>query len=173
MPPFTTAHGIVELMSVWAFAPATGPTPPSINNHGTSWIKLESAPGLHDAPESDDNRDARTTTHGEILYPGFKLGRTFSLKSTIYANDEHEMYALLTGIRRGYTENMVDEGEFTITPYASVGGPVWNLSARVLGYHPDEVFTYNRGRMFPYRWGFELVFRQSDPKFYSAAVAFD
>lgn len=173
MAPFTTTHGIVELVSVWAFTPASGPTPPAINDHGTSWIKLESAPGLHDAPEADDNRDARTTEDGEITYPGYKLGRTFSLKGTIYANNEHELYALLTPLRRGYTTNMVDEGSFTVTPYSGIGGPVWNLSVRVLGFHPDEIFTHNRGREFPYRWGFELVFRQSDPLFYSGGVGFE
>lgn len=169
---FTTDHGIVELMSTWQFVPSSGPSPPPINDHGDSWIKLESAPGLHDAPEADDNRDPRTIEDGEIIYPGFKLGRTFSLKASVYANNEDEMYTLLTGVRRGYTTNMVDEGRFTITPYSGIGGPVWNLDARVLGFHPDDTFTWNLNQKFAYRWGFELVFRQSDPLFYSDDTAY-
>lgn len=168
----TTDHGIAELVSTWAFAPATGPTPAVINDHGTSWIKLESAPGLHDGPESEDNREGRTNVDGEIIYPGFKLGRTFSLKCTVYAENELDMRALLTSIRRGYTFNMDLEGVFTVTPYSGIGGPTWTFGARVLGFHPDEVFNHSDHRKWKWRWGFELVLRMSDTLFYSSATGY-
>lgn len=169
---FTVDHGIAERVSTWAFAPATGPTPPNINDHGTYWIKLESAPGLHDGAESEDNREGRTNADGEIIYPGFKLGRTFSLKCTVYAENELDMRGLLTAIRRGYTSDTDAEGVFTITPYSGVGGPVWTLGARVLGFHPDETFDKKDNRVWKWRWGFELVFRMSDTLFYSSATGY-
>lgn len=168
----TTDHGIAELLSTWTFAPATGPSPPAINDHNTAWIKLNSAPGLHDGAEAEDPREGRTNADGEIIYPGFKLGRTFSLKCEIYAEDEPAMRALLTGVRRGYTTDTDGEGVFTVTPYSGLGGPVWTLGARVLGYHPAEVFTHSDHRKWKWRWEFELVLRMSDTLFYSSAVGF-
>lgn len=169
----TTAHGIVELISVWEFAPGSGSAPPDINDHGsTSWVKLNSAPGLHDGAESDDNREARTNVDGEIIYPGFKLGRTFTLKSEVYAEDELEMYALMTELRRGYTTETDLEGVFTVTPYSGMGGVVWNFQARTLGFHPAEVFTHSRHRKWKFRWEVDVVLRMSDTLFYSSAVGY-
>lgn len=169
---YTTDHGIVELSSTWAYAPATGPTPPTINDHGASWVIMRSAPGLQDGPESDDNREPRTTVQGEIIYPGLKLGRTFSLKCEVLANDEASMRFLLTYARRGYCFNMDDEGTWTVTPYTGVGGVVWNLKTRTLGFHPAESFTYEQNRPWKWRWEFELVVRMSDALFYSDDVAY-
>lgn len=169
----TTDHGIVERMSTWAYAPATGPTPFVINDHAaTAWIILKGAPGLHDGPEADDNREPRTTIDGEITYPGLKLGRTFTLKCELYAETDSELYIMMTSLRRGYTFDTSLEGAFTITPYSDIGGPVWNFSARCIGFHPAEEWTWVRNRKWKFRWELDIVMRMSNPNFYSSAVSY-
>lgn len=170
--PYTTAHGVPVRDAVWTFAPATGSAPPAINDHSTSWIQLLNAPGLNDAPEADDNREPRTNVDGEIIYPGFKLGRTFSLSLLILAEDELAMLALLTGLRRGYTTNMNAEGTFTVTPYSGRGGPVWTFGARILAFDPEDDFTFSRHRVWKYRWAVAIQARMSNPLFYVGATGY-
>lgn len=170
--PYTTDHGVPDIDATHAWTPVTGPTPPVINDHGNPWIKLLGAPGMHDGPESDDNREPRTIQDGEIVYPGFKLGRTFTLNCEAQAENELDMRLMLTTARRGFTFNMVDEGLMTVVPYSGVGGPTWTYHARVIAFDPADDFTWERNRVWKFRWPFAITLRMSDPLYYSSSVGY-
>jgi hypothetical protein len=62
---------------------------------------------------------------------------------------------------------MVNEGTMTVTPFAWVGGPTWTFKARCTAFTPDGDFDYLPTLYIPFRHGFQLTLRMSDPRFYT------
>lgn len=135
------------------------------------WIKVTGIAGWRDLPESVDNREPKTYGPGEIVYPSEKLGKTVVYSCEARATTREEIRAQITGCLRGFGGTLT-EGTMTVTPYAAPGGVVWTFMARVLIVDPEDTFSYFERRRAPYRWGFTVALRMSDPFFTTGGVKY-
>lgn len=131
------------------------------------WIHVLNVTNWRHGVESEDNRQARTISDGEITYPSKKLGVTKVCEYEIRADSVRSLDQTLTAVVAAF-DNMSDEGTMAFTPYE--GGPVWAFDARVLSLEPDPDWDYNdEGRGWAVQQGFQLSLRLSDPYFYAVS----
>jgi hypothetical protein len=172
---YTAADGPPDLDGVHVWTPATGSAPPALNFWDVTapaWprIRLEQITGWRSLPEADDNRQPRTTTHGEFPYPGMMLGKTIVYEGQVRAKEWVTIKAPVHGMNQGFGERSL-EGLMTITPFSWIGGVVWTFHARVLSLDFDPKPEYVPAPE-PIRWGFALTLRMSDPYFYTGGVKY-
>lgn len=174
--PYTVASGPPDVDATHAWDPAgAAAAPPVMNDQGGVWppvlprIKVKPITGWRALAESEDNRAARTKGHGEVPYPSRKLGKTLVYECEIRAATIISVRDTMNAVTVGF-ENKDAEGVMTVTPWAYIGGPTWTFSARVIDMTPDPSFSYFERRLAPFRWGFSLSLRMSDPLFYTAGV---
>lgn len=173
---YIVADGPPDTDATHAWTPASGSSPPTLNNPLTfpatkPWAQVLSIPGWWDPPDMEDHRDGRTAGPYEIPYPPVILGKTLVYEGAIWADDEQTFRNFTRAIQRGFTTDRLNEGLMTVTPYASIGGPVWTFNARCLDFKPDKDFTWSRNRPTGrFRRGFMLTLRMSNPRFYTGGV---
>lgn len=173
---YTAAHGLPDVDATHAWTPFTGTAPPVLNQQLTDpatlpWIKLLGLNGVGSA-DAEDNRAPKTFGAGEIPYPGDKLGVTYVYELEVRAAERHDVRALKTGVVRGFSDNMTDEGLMTVTPYTWPGGAVWTFYARCTAVTPDKTFAHYPRRRAPFRWGITVTLRLSDPFVYTGGVPY-
>lgn len=166
---YTSAHGPPDLDAKHLWTPATGSTV-TLNDVGTSWIKVDSIQGWRSLPEADDNREAKTVGHGEVVYESRYLGKTLVYEGRVMARDREAMRAKLHALVTALGASK-DEGVMTVTPFTVPGGVVWTYSARVIDLTPNQTFV-QRSAAYSLQWGFTFSLRMSDPHFYTGATAY-
>ena len=172
--PYTAADGPPSHDATHAWSPATGPAPPTLNDQTVNpriVFGVEGGiTGWRVLPEADDNREARTTTDGEIPYPGKKLGKTIVYEMTVYGDTLQAVSAVQTSMLNGYGD-MSGLGTMTVTPYPHIGGVTWQFQARVLSLDFDNRPEWRKELAQPWRWGFALSLRMMNPFFYTPNLA--
>lgn len=174
--PFTVDDGPPDIDAVHVWTPAAGASPPALNSWditAPAWprIRLEQITGWRSLPEADDNRQPRTTTHGEFSYPGMMLGKTLVYEGAVRALDWISLKGPVNGMNQGFGERST-EGLMTVTPFSWIGGPVWVFTARVLSLDFDPKPDYVSSAPEPLSWGFALTLRMSDPYFYTSGTPY-
>lgn len=183
---YVAADGPPDVDAKHAWAPATGSTPPVINNWTADpvtlpYVGLQRISGWRDGADADDNREARTNDDGEIPYPGRLLGKTISYEGTVAAATREALAGQVTGLLNGYGDRS-GLGTMTVTPFSSIGGVVWQYQARVLSvqFDPEPEFTAASGQreLLPvigalgaWRRGYILSLRMTNPRFYTPTLA--
>lgn len=175
---YVAANGPPDIDATHLWTPASGASPPTLNNQGTAlphvmpWIKVRSIDGWGDMPEIVDNRAPRTFGEGEVAYPSRVLGKTLVYNCEVRGLTAEEARGTLRLCLAGFWRSRDDEGVMTVTPYAARGGPVFTFGARVIGMDSDSVWTYRSGAYGPYRWPFTVSLRMSDPLFYTGGTGY-
>lgn len=172
---YVAADGPPDVDAKHAWAPASGSTPPVINNWTADpltypFVLLENIAGWRSSPEADDNREPRSVGDGEIAYPGALLGKTLVYEMELRAATRESLRATVTGLLNGFGDRS-GLGTMTVTPFTSIGGVVWQYKARVLSFDPDDLWTYNPVVPGPWRTGATLTLRMTDPRFYTPNLA--
>lgn len=179
MSPYIIADGPPDTDATHAWTPVEGPSPPVLNNPITfpatkPWAQVVTIPGWWDPPDMEDKREARTADPYEYPYPPLILGKTLVYEGFIWADTEQSMRNFIKAIQWGFTTDRENEGEMTVTPYASIGGPVWTFNARCLDFKPDKELSWNRNRPTgAFRKGFTLTLRMSDPRWYTGGEGYE
>ena len=177
---YVAADGPPDIDATHAWAPATGTAPPVLNDQARGatgpatlpWVRIASIDGWRDLPEIDDRRAPKTVGDGEIDYPSRTLGKTVVYVCQVRGQTKEQTRGRLSAIIAGYGLSLSAKGTMTVTPYAAVGGPAWTFQARTLAIDSDSAWTYVAGGWGPYRWGFTLSLRMSDPRFYTGGVGY-
>jgi hypothetical protein len=174
---YVAADGPPDIDAVHQWAPATGTAPPALHAPTTDplptlpWIKVTAIDGWRDLPEIVDNRAPRTFGVGEVAYPARVLGKTLVYQCEIRAASRETVRNKLSLCLAGFGTDL-NEGVMTVTPYTAPGGVVFTYTARVIALDADSAWTPNLGSYAPYRWGFTLSLRMSDPKFYTSGTGY-
>lgn len=98
-------------------------------NDKSGWprIVIKRIRGLHDLPDSDDNREANTERIGETVYPSYARGKTITYEGEIRARSLHELrfggQILRTAFGPDVTTGLNPERRMVIAPHASYVGP--------------------------------------------------
>jgi hypothetical protein len=176
---YVTGDGPPDIDATHAWAPVTGTAPPTLNVAGAGgaapvlpWIKVRAIDGWRDFPETIDNRAGRTFGVGEIAYPARVLGKTVVYQCEVQAATRESARGTLSLAIAGFGLSMSDEGTMTVTPFTVPGGPAWTYTGRVIALDSDSTFTKLSGVWGPFRWGFTLSIRMSDPRFYTGGVGY-
>lgn len=169
--PYTIADGPPDIDGTHAWAPAVGSAPPTLNDWNVlapTWprVRIEQITGWRSLPDADDNRDPRTTTHGEFPWPGMMLGKTIVYEGAVRALSWLTLKAPVNSMVLGFGERS-QEGVMTVTPFSWIGGTVWTYSARVISLDFDPKPDYLPNAPEVLSWGFALTLRMSDPYFYA------
>jgi hypothetical protein len=136
------------------------------------FVRILQITGWRSLPESEDNRQPRTFTAGEIVYPSLTNGKTMTYECRVEAATVQTVDSLMTQTMRAFSD-MSNEGGMVVTPYSSFGsGDVWNFNARVISFDPDPIWDYDDQRRAHFYWGFALSLRMSDPHFYTGGVGY-
>lgn len=176
---YTAEHGPPDVDGTHAWTPFVGTPPPVLNDQST-WPRTRFMPdgdaitGFRALPESDDNREPRTNFDGEVGYPGRKVGKTLAYEMEVVSDSLQGLRFVQTGILNGF-QDMSRLGLMTITPFAYIGGVVWQYKARVLSCEFDAKPVWDEraidliggGRMAAWTWPFHLSLRMLDPFFYT------
>jgi hypothetical protein len=176
--PYTTAEGPPDMNAIHAFTAPSAPHPPQLNQQTTwpptfPWARVMQITGWRALPESEDNRQPRTFTEGEIVYPSLKLGKTLAYECRVEALTIQSLQQFMNALVQGFGHDMSNEGIMTVVPYSGFGGgQEWTFSARVLSMEPDPAWQWDVGWKAPFRWPFLLTMRMSDPHFYASGVPF-
>jgi hypothetical protein len=157
---YVTGDGPPDIDATHAWAPVTGTAPPTLNVAGAGgaapvlpWIKVRAIDGWRDFPETIDNRAGRTFGVGEIAYPARVLGKTVVYQCEVQAATRESARGTLSLAIAGF-------------------GPAWTYTGRVIALDSDSTFTKLSGVWGPFRWGFTLSIRMSDPRFYTGGVGY-
>ncbi len=170
---YVVADGPPDIAATHTWAPAAGTAPPVLNDQGPgapdeeAWIALLGIDGWRDMPETLPSSDGRSAGEGEIPYPARMLGKTVVYKLQARAPTLEAADGLISRCLAGFGLSYSVEGEMTVVPFAVIGGPTWTFAARLLLLTPEGRPTLLRGVYNPYRRGFTLSLRMSDPWFYT------
>lgn len=172
---YLLADGPQDIDARHAWAPAAGTAPPVINTRTDPptppWIKLLEIPGFRDHPEIVDNREGLTFGEGEADYPSRTLGKTVVYVCEARALTRESLAGVMTAVIAGFGRSRDALGTMTVTPNPAIGGPVWTFTGRVIALTPDPAFSWFPRRRLPFRRGFTVSIRMSDPYFYSGETA--
>ncbi len=169
---YVVEDGPPDIDATHTWAPLTGTAPPVLNDQGggapeaVAWITVRSIDGGRDLPETIDNRAGRTFGIGEIPYPARVLGKTVVYQCEARGPTLESARGQVSRCVAGFGLSISDEGTMTVEPTAPEG-PTWTFMARVIALDADSRPTLLRGVFNPYRWGFTLSLRMSDPRFYT------
>lgn len=173
--PYTAAHGPPAKDATHQWTPATGTPPPVLNNTNTDTAvyprsAIDNITNWRGLPELVDNRDARTSGAGEVVYPPRTLGKTIVYECRLQGQDRLDFIEAQNGIVQGFADR--DEGVMTVTPWPAPGGVVWTYTARVLDLQFDPAWRLDGESEITYEWGFTITLRISDGLFYTGGTGY-
>ena len=137
---YTSAHGPPLFDATHAWDPASGTSPPPINNTNTSppvfpRIAIDKCTGWRSLPDREDRRAPCTVGVGEVKYPARETGKTLVYECRIEALARADLLATQNAVLQGFADT--DEGVMT------------EAQIQIAAAIPGQGMTaYENGRLF-------------------------
>ncbi len=128
--------------------------------------KLDAIPNLYSRAESEDNRSSKVGRHGEVIYPSYKTGKTFTYEGRTQCRNLFDLQAVDTALRGACSEPYL-ETEFRLTHNPALATGEWRYWARIISFTEDARWEFNpRHARSPFQRRFVIGVRMSDDRFY-------
>lgn len=136
-------------------------------------IKLKTMPGFLASPPSDNHRDARGGSPGDIIYPSLFRGKPWSVTGELQASTVEGLRALDSAMKFVLNQMHNFEGTWSVEPRADYLAYLeqtgsWYINCRMTEYDPDEDYDSKdvEDAVTAYTQEFQAGFIASDPRFY-------
>jgi len=125
--------------------------------------------GLHARAESDDPRDMVKGGIGELPFPANPKGKTIVYTGTIEAASLPSLRTAINTLKAAFSDRR-NEYWMTVAPPAGRGGVSWAYIGTVLACDVDDEQVRGMSAVYIHARTFSISIRQSDPRYYGAAV---
>lgn len=126
--------------------------------------------GLHDLPDSDDNRELVTEGIGEIVYPSFARGKTVVYEGIVIASTLQDLRNASQDLRDAFgpdiSTGLNPERRMVVTPHATYGTQrhTFQGQCRLCTIEDEQTAGPSSSRRFSR--AFVIDIRLSDPRIY-------
>ena len=142
-------------------------------NDLTVWprYRLRRIRGLHDLPDSDDNREPKTEQIGEIVYPSYARGKTVTYEGEVIGKTLQELRAGSHSLRSAFGPDIATglnpERRMVIVPHPTYGTQQHTFQGQCrLCTVEDEQTQGPTRQLSPFIRAFVIDIRLADPRLY-------
>lgn len=142
----------------------------------SAYTLLTEITGIHDAPDSDDQRVDLIYQHGELPLPRFARGRTITYSGIVYGQTLSDMRNMAAAIRACVTSALTQPTAWLVsvaydTDYDDTGME-WLAYGIPLTFTCDDSQPDPTAAPTEFQRAFTLTFRQSDGRWWQVADSF-